>query len=335
MLISYIIRRSIMIIPLLIILSIVSFIIIQLPPGDYLTVYIEQLRRSGALVSEEIVARLVKEYGLDKPIYMQYFIWMKNIVTQGNLGRSFQWNKSVNDLIRERLTLSIVLSLLSMTLTWIIGIPIGIYSAIRQYSTFDYIFTFIGFIGLSIPNFLLALIIIWFAYSQFGLTVTGLFSQAYVDAPWSLEKVVDMLKRVWVPVIIIGTSGTAGLIRTMRANLLDELRKQYVIVARAKGLPEKRLLFKYPVRIAINPMISTIGWTLPSIFSGETITSIVLNLPTMGPLFLQALMSQDMYLAGSFVLIISFLTLIGTLLSDILLAWVDPRIRYENIGSGG
>ncbi len=324
-----------MIIPLLIILSVVSFVIIQLPPGDYLTVYIEQLKSSGALVSEETLARLVKEYGLDKPIYMQYFIWMKNIVTQGNFGRSFQWNKPINDLIRERLTLSIVLSLLSVVLTWIIGIPIGIYSAIRQYSTFDYIFTFIGFIGLSVPGFLLALIIIWFAYSQFGLTVTGLFSQAYVDAPWSLEKVADMFKHIWVPVIIIGMAGTAGLIRTMRANLLDELRKQYVIVARAKGLPEKRLLFKYPVRIAINPMISTIGWTLPSIFSGETIVSIVLNLPTMGPLFMQALLAQDMYLAGSFVLIASFLTLIGTLLSDILLAWVDPRIRYENIGGGG
>lgn len=324
-----------MIIPLLIILSVVSFVIIQLPPGDYLTVYMEQLRRSGALVSEETLARLVREYGLDKPIYMQYFIWMKNIVTQGNFGRSFQWNKPINDLIRERLALSIVLSLLSVVLTWIIGIPIGIYSAIRQYSTFDYIFTFIGFIGLSVPGFLLALIIIWFAYSQFGLMVTGLFSQAYVDAPWSLAKVIDMLKHIWVPVIIIGMAGTAGLIRTMRANLLDELRKQYVIVARAKGLPEKRLLFKYPVRIAINPMISTIGWTLPSIFSGETIVSIVLNLPTMGPLFMQALLAQDMYLAGSFVLIASFLTLIGTLLSDILLAWVDPRIRYENIGSGG
>ncbi|MBC7321234.1 ABC transporter permease [bacterium] len=332
---TYIVRRLLMIIPLLIVLSIVSFIIIQLPPGDYLTVYMEQLRRSGALVSEETIARLVREYGLDRPIYMQYFIWIKNIVTQGNFGRSFQWNKPINELIRERLVLSVVLSLLSITLTWLIGVPIGIYSAIRQYSVFDYIFTFIGFIGLSVPGFLLALIIIWFAYSQFGLMVTGLFSQTYVDAPWTLAKVIDMLKHIWVPVIIIGMAGTAGLIRTMRANLLDELRKQYVIVARAKGLPERKLLFKYPVRIAINPMISTIGWTLPSIFSGETIVSIVLNLPTMGPLFMQALLAQDMYLAGSFVLIASFLTLIGTLLSDILLAWVDPRIRYENVGSGG
>jgi len=327
---AYIVRRFLLIILLLIILSGVSFVIIQLPPGDYLTVYVEQLRRSGTFVSEETIARLVKEYGLDQPIYMQYFIWMKNIITQGNFGRSLQWNRPINELIKERLILSVVLSLLSITLTWLIGVPIGIYSAIRQYSLFDYIFTFLGFIGLSIPGFLLALIIIWFAYSQFGLMVTGLFSQAYVDAPWSLAKVVDMLKHIWVPVIIIGMAGTAGLIRTMRANLLDELRKQYVIVARAKGLPERRLLFKYPIRIAINPMISTIGWTLPSIFSGETIVSIVLNLPTMGPLFMQALLAQDMYLAGSFVLITSFLTLIGTFLSDILLAWVDPRIRYEN-----
>lgn len=332
---AYITRRLLMLFPLLIVLSIVSFIVIQLPPGDYLTVHIERLRTSGIIVEEEVIARLVKEFGLDQPLYKQYFIWMKNILTQGNFGRSFQWNKPVNELIRQRLMLSVVLSLLSMILTWIIGIPIGIYSAIRQYSVFDYVFTFIGFIGLSVPSFLLALIIIWFAYSQFGIMVTGLFSQAYVDAPWSLAKVVDMLKHIWVPVIIIGMAGTAGLIRTMRANLLDELRKQYVIVARAKGLPERKLLFKYPVRIAINPMISTIGWTLPSIFSGETIVSIVLNLPTMGPLFMQALLAQDMYLAGSFVLITSFLTLIGTLLSDILLAWVDPRIRYENVGGGG
>lgn len=332
---GYIIRRLLLLIPLLIILSITSFIIIQLPPGDFLTVYIDQLRRSGIMVSEETIARLVKEYGLDKPIYIQYFMWMKNIVLYGNFGRSLQWNRPINTLIAERLGLSLAISVLSVIFTWIVGIPIGIYSAIKQYSTFDYVFTFIGFIGLSMPGFLLALILIWFAYSKLGIYIGGLFSQAYVDAPWSLEKVIDLLRHIWVPVIIVGMSGTAGLIRTMRANLLDELRKQYVIVARAKGLPERRLLFKYPVRIAINPMISTIGWTLPAIFSGETLVAIVLNLPTMGPLFMQALLSQDMYLAGSFVLIISFLTLIGTLISDILLAWIDPRIRYEHVGGEG
>lgn len=333
--IGYIIRRLLLVIPLLIILSISSFIIIQLPPGDFLTVYIEQLRRSGAMVSEETIARLVKEYGLDKPIYVQYFMWMKNIVLYGNLGRSLQWNRPINILIKERLGLSLAISVLSVVFTWMVGIPIGIYSAIKQYSIFDYIFTFIGFIGISMPGFLLALILIWFAYSRFGIYIGGLFSQAYVDAPWNLEKVIDLLRHIWVPVIIVGMSGTAGLIRTMRANLLDELRKQYVIVARAKGLSERRLLFKYPVRIAINPMISTIGWTLPAVFSGETLVAIVLNLPTMGPLFMQALLSQDMYLAGSFVLIISFLTLIGTLISDILLAWIDPRIRYEGVGGEG
>jgi len=330
--ISYIIRRVLILIPLLIILSVVSFIIIQLPPGDYLTTYIEQLKRSRILVDEATIARLKEQYGLEQPIYIQYFIWIKNIVTKGDFGRSFQWNKPVSELIRERLTLSIVVSLFSLITTYLIAIPIGIYSAIRQYSIFDYTFTFVGFIGLATPNFLLALIIVWFVYSRFGLMVTGLFSQAYVDAPWSLDKIIDMFKHIWVPAIIIGTAGTAGLIRVMRGTLLDELRKQYVIVARAKGLEERKLLFKYPVRIAINPIISTIGWTLPGIFSGESVTSIVLNLPTMGPLFLQALLAQDMYVAGTFVLITSALTMIGSLLSDILLAWLDPRIRYEKTG---
>ena len=324
----FIIKRLLIMIPLLIILSIVSFIIIQLPPGDYLTVYVERLRASGILVDEATIARLVKQYGLDQPVYVQYFMWIKNIITQGNFGYSFQWEKPVNDLIGERLNLSILLTLLTFIFTWLVGVPIGIYSAIRQYSVFDYLFTFLGFIGISIPGFLLALIVIWFAYSHFGIMVTGLFSPAFADAPWSLGKVIDMFKHIWVPVIIIGMAGTAGLIRTMRGNLLDELGKQYVVVARAKGLPERKVIFKYPVRMAINPLISTIGWMLPSIFSGETVVSIVLNLPTMGPLFMQALLSQDMYLAGSFVLIISFLTILGTLFSDILLAWLDPRVRY-------
>jgi len=325
--IAFICRRLLLFLPLLVILSMVSFIIIQLPPGDFLTIYVEQLMRSGSTVSKEEVARLTKEFGLDQPIYVQYVIWIKNILLHGNFGRSFLWNKPVNELIKERLTLSIVISLFTSLFTLVVGIPIGVYSAVRQYSLFDYIFTFLGFLGLSIPGFLLVLIIVWIVYSHFGLPITGLFSQAFVDAPWSLAKVIDMLKHIWVPAITIGLSGTAGIIRTMRANLLDELGKQYVIVARAKGLPERRLLFKYPIRIAVNPMVSTIGWMLPSIFSGETLVSIVLNLPTMGPLFLQALMVQDMYLAGSFVLIVSFLTLTGTLISDILLAWIDPRIR--------
>lgn len=329
---GYVIRRFLSLIPLLFILSIVVFIIIELPPGDFLTVYIEQLKSSGVLISEEEIARLVKQYALDKPLHIRYITWIKNIILHGDFGRSFRWNRPVVELIKERVALSAVISLFSIVFVWIIGVSIGIYSAVKQYSMFDYIFTFIGFIGVSIPGFLLALLIIWFAYTKFDIYISGLFSQQFVDAPWSLAKVLDMLKHIWVPVIIIAVSGIAGNIRTMRANLLDELRKQYVTVARAKGLSETRLLIKYPIRIAVNPMISTIGWTLPAIFSGESLASIILNLPTIGPLLMQALLAQDMYLAGSLILIMGALTLVGTLISDILLAWADPRIRYGNTG---
>ncbi|MFO7153898.1 MAG: ABC transporter permease [Caldicoprobacter oshimai] len=329
---GYVIRRFLSLIPLLFILSIVVFIIIELPPGDFLTVYIEQLKSSGVLISEEEIARLVKQYALDKPLHIRYITWIKNIILHGDFGRSFRWNRPVVELIKERVALSAVISLFSIVFVWIIGVSIGIYSAVKQYSMFDYIFTFIGFIGVSIPGFLLALLIIWFAYTKFDIYISGLFSQQFVDAPWSLAKVLDMLKHIWVPVIIIAVSGIAGNIRTMRANLLDELRKPYVTVARAKGLSETRLLIKYPIRIAVNPMISTIGWTLPAIFSGESLASIILNLPTIGTLLMQALLAQDMYLAGSLILIMGALTLVGTLISDILLAWADPRIRYGNTG---
>jgi len=329
---SYVLRRVLALIPLLLILSIVVFVIIELPPGDFLTVYVERLKASGVLVNEEEIARLTKEYALDQPLHVRYFTWIKNIIIKGDFGRSFQWNKPVSELINERVALSAVISLFSIAFVWIVGISIGIFSAVKQYSTFDYIFTFIGFIGVSIPGFLLALIIIWFAYTKLDIYISGLFSEAFVDAPWSFAKFLDMLKHIWVPVIIIAISGIAGNIRIMRANLLDELRKQYVVVARAKGLSEKKLLFKYPIRIAVNPMISTIGWTLPSIFSGESLSSIILNLPTIGPLLMQALLAQDMYLAGSLILIMGALTLIGTLISDILLAWADPRIRLGNAG---
>lgn len=324
---SYIIRRIILLIPLLFVLSIVSFVIIQLPPGDFLTTYIMGLQRQGIEIREEEIANLKRLYGLDKPMYVQYFIWMRNLLS-GNLGRSLQWGKPVNDILRERLPLTILISLLTTLFVWVVSIPIGIYSAIHQYSIFDYIFTFLGFIGLSIPGFLLALIFLWIFFSRFGIAMVGLFSPEFINAPWSIAKVIDMFKHLWFPVIIIGMSGTAGLIRTMRGNLLDELRKQYVITARAKGVPERILIFKYPVRLAINPLISTIGWMLPSIVSGETLVSIVLNVQTVGPILLGAVMSQDMYLAGSITMILSLLTMIGTLISDILLAWVDPRIRY-------
>jgi peptide/nickel transport system permease protein len=327
---AYIIRRVILLIPLLLVLSIVSFIIIQLPPGDFLTTYIMGLERQGFEIREEEIANLKRLYGLDRPMYVQYFIWMKNLLS-GNLGTSLQWNKPVKEILKQRLPLTILVSLLTTIFVWSVSIPIGIYSAIHQYSLFDYIFTFIGFIGLSVPGFLLALIFLWFFFSRFGIAMTGLFSPEFINAPWSIARVIDMLKHLWFPVIIIGMSGTAGLIRTMRGNLLDELRKQYVITARAKGVPERKLIFKYPVRLAINPLISTIGWMLPGIVSGETLVSIVLNIQTIGPLLLGAVMSQDMYLAGSITMILSFLTMIGTLISDILLAWVDPRIRYGRL----
>lgn len=332
MLLNFIIRRLLMLIPLLILVSIVSFIIIQLPPGDFLTVYISNLKSSGVDVAEDEAARLREMYGLDKPLYIQYFVWIKNILFYGDLGRSFQWNRPVMDIIKDRVPLSALISILSTIFVWVIAIPIGIFSALRQYSIFDYVFTFLGFIGLSVPSFLLALILMWILYDNLGISITGLFSPEFTTAPWSLAKVIDMFKHIWLPVIIVGISGTAGLIRTMRANLLDELRKQYVITARAKGLPERRLIFKYPVRIAVNPLISTIGWMLPGIFSGETLVSIVLNIQTVGPVLLRAVMSQDMYLAGGITLILSTLTMVGTLISDILLAWVDPRIRYEGMG---
>jgi len=327
---GYIAYRLAIAIPLLLVLSVVSFVIIQLPPGDYLTTYINNLKLSGIQLNEDEVVRLKQLYGLDKPVYMQYFIWIGNFI-KGDLGRSFQWNRPVNEILAERVPMTVLISVLTTLFAWIIAIPIGIYSALRQYSVFDYTFTFIGYIGLSMPGFLLALILMWFLFSRFGFSMPGLFSSEYAVAPWSLAKVFDMLKHIWLPIIIIGMSSTAGLIRTMRGNLLDELRKQYVIVARAKGLPERKLVFKYPVRIAINPLISTIGWMLPGIISGETLVSIVLNIQTVGPVLLRAVMSQDMYLAGSITLILSILTVIGMLISDILLAWADPRIRYGGI----
>lgn len=324
----YIARRILYMIPTLIIISVISFIIIQLPPGDYLTSYIAQLSETGESVDEAVIASLKKRYGLDQPMYIQYFMWI-NGVLHGDFGQSFEWNKPVSELIWERLALTVTVSLFSLIFTYVVAIPIGIYSATHQYSIGDYFFTFVGFLGLATPNFLLALVLMFLFYKYFGLSVGGLFSPEFVEAPWSWAKVIDMMNHMWIPVIVIGTAGTCGLIRVMRGCLLDELRKQYVVTARAKGVGERKLLFKYPVRVAVNPIISTIGWTLPSIVSGATITAIVLSLPTTGPLLLRSLMSQDMYLAGSFILLLATLTVIGTLISDILLAWLDPRIRYE------
>lgn len=331
MLLGYIIKRIFQLIPLTIAISVIVFVIIQLPPGDFLTTYIQQLELSGTEVNKSAVENLKKQYALDKPEYIQYFIWIKNIVTKGDLGRSFGWNRPVSEVIGNRLTMTMIISLLTLFFVWLIAIPIGIYSATHQYSLFDYIFTFFGFVGLAIPGFLIALILIYLIFIYTGVSVTGLFSPEFQNAPWGLAKFMNMLPRLGLAVFVIGIPSLAGLIRTTRAMMLDELQKQYVITARAKGVAERRLLFKYPVRMAINPLISTIGWTLPSLISGEVIVSIVLNMPTTGPVLLRALMTQDMYLAGSFLLIVSVLTIIGTLLSDILLAVIDPRIRFGGV----
>jgi len=330
----YIIRRFIYMLLILLTVSVTAFIVIQLPPGDFLTSLINQLedQLQGAELTEEereaAITALKRQYGLDQPMYIQYFKWMWNML-HGDFGMSLEWNRPVKDLIAERLPLTVTISILTMFFVYAVAIPIGIYSATHQYSIGDYFFTVAGFTGLAIPNFLFALILMFLFYKYFGLSAGGLFSPEYQIAPWSVGKVIDLIKHLPIPIIVIGTAGTAGLIRVMRGCLLDELQKQYVITARAKGVSERVLLFKYPVRIAINPVVSTIGWMLPGIVSGETITSIVLSLPTTGPLLFQALISQDMYLAGSTVMFLTFLTVIGTFISDILLVWVDPRIRYE------
>ena len=325
----YIGRRFLIAIPTLIAVSIVSFVIIQIPPGDYLTAYVAALRATGEEVNYEQIEALTEQYGLGQPIYVQYYKWMSGILLRGDFGYSMEWKTSVSSLIWERMALTMVLSGSTLIFTWLLAIPIGILSATKQYSIFDYVATFLGFVGLGVPNFLFALVLMWVAFAYFGQSVGGLFSPGYLEADWSWGKVLDMFKRLWIPMIVVGLGGTASLIRTMRANLLDELHKPYVMTARAKGVTETRLTIKYPVRVALNPFISTIGWALPGLVSGATIVSVVLSLPMAGPLLLRALTSQDMYLAGSFVLLLSALTIIGTLISDIMLAWADPRIRFE------
>jgi peptide/nickel transport system permease protein len=325
---EFIIRRIILMVPTIFVISVISFIIIQLPPGDFLTSYIASLESTGQIVDEAEINALRDRYGLGDPVYVQYTKWISRVV-QGDFGQSMQWNRPVSDLIGERLVLTLVLSLSSLLLIWAISFPIGIYSAVRQYSPGDYFFTFLSFVGLGIPNFLLALVLMWYAYSYFGTTVGGLFSNEYSTAPWSWGKFVNLLEHLWIPTLVLSIGGVAGLIRIMRANLLDELHRPYVITARAKGASEQRLILKYPVRVALNPFVSTVGWILPGIVSGSIIISVVLNLPTTGPLLLTALQSQDMYLAGAIILLLSILTVIGTFISDLLLAWLDPRIRFS------
>jgi peptide/nickel transport system permease protein len=323
---SYIGRRILYMILLLVMASVVSFAIIVLPPGDYLTSYINRLRSQGNEIAQDQAEALRRQYGLDQPLYMQYLKWAWKFL-HGDMGRSFQWERPVADLIKERIGLTVLVSMVALLFTYIIAVPIGIYSAVRQYSPADYLFTVVGFIGVSVPDFLLALVLIVWMYKSFGVSVAGLYSAQFKGEPWTWAKIVDLIKHLPMPIIVIGMSGTAYIIRVMRGMMLDELNRPYVTTARAKGLRELRVLTKYPVRVALNPIISTIGWTLPNIFSGQTIAAIVLGLPTIGPILYQALQQEDMFLAASTVMITTSLTIVGTLVSDILLAWLDPRIR--------
>ena len=315
-------------IPTVVMISIVAFAVIQLPPGDYLDTMVAQLSEMGEDMPQAEIEMLSERYGLDRPMHEQYLRWIWGIVSRGDFGMSFTWGVPVEQLIWSRLALTFALSLATTLFIWVVAIPIGIFSALKQYSVGDYIATTIGFLGLATPNFLLALVFMYIAFDVFGQTVGGLFSDQFVDAPWSLAKFVDMLKHLWIPVIVLGTAGTAGLIRQMRANLLDELKKPYVVTARSKGLKERTVIWRYPVRIALNFFVSAQANILVSLVSGATIVSIVLSLPTTGPLLMRSLLSQDMYLAGTFILLLSVLNVISTLLSDFALAALDPRIRY-------
>ena len=324
--VRFIFHRLLLMVPTVFAISILSFIIVQLPPGDFVTTVVAALEESGEPLAKQEEAILRERYGLDQPMYVQYLKWLGRLV-RGDLGRSLQWSQPVQMVLAQRLPWSVTISLMALILVYLIGIPIGTVSATRQYSIADYFFTVVGFIGLAIPDFLFALILLWLYFLITGNVALGLFSQQYLMAPWSLARVLDLLNHLWMPALVVATAGTAGLIRIMRANLLEELQKPYVMVARAKGLPERRLLYKYPLRIALNPVVSTVGWTLPRLVNGELLVSMVLGLPTIAPVFINALKEEDVFLAGSIVLILSVLTVFGTLISDILLGWVDPRIR--------
>jgi peptide/nickel transport system permease protein len=325
---SYIIRRITYMIPTLFLISVIAFLVIQAPPGDFLSSQMQNLQQQfGERALEQIEALRIR-YGLDKPLYVQYFRWISRVL-QGDFGVSFVQNRPVKDIIRERLPPTILISVLTVLFTWIVAIPIGVLSAVKQNTWADYLFTFIGFIGISIPNFLMALVLMAVLYDKFGMSVGGLFSPEFRTAPWSLARFYDLLKHLILPIVVVGTSGTASVIRVLRGTMLDELGKDYVKVARSKGISEWRLVWFHPFKVAILPMVSTIGWVLPSVVSGETISSIVLNLPTTGEAMYSALLHQDMYVAGAFVLFLSSLTVVGTLISDILLVFIDPRIRYE------
>ena len=324
----YILQRLALLPLLMVIYSFVIFIIIQAPPGDFLTAYVATLASSGSSLSAEQIAAMRHQYGLDQPMIVQYFLWMQHLL-HGDFGLSLEYQRPNAELISEMMGLTLALALFSFVLTWVLAIPAGIYSATHPRSVGDHILTVINYIGVATPNFMLALILMWVAFAYFDVSVTGLFSPDYVNAPWSWGRVADLLEHIWLPALVLGIAGTARLSRIMRANLLDELNKPYVVTARAKGMKEWRLVLRYPVRLAFNPLVSTIGWYLPQLFSGSLIVATVMNLPNIGPLLLRALVNQDMYLAGGILLIYSFLTVVGTLVSDVLLALFDPRIRVE------
>jgi peptide/nickel transport system permease protein len=326
----YFVQRLLVMIPTLIVISIAIFVIIQAPPGDFLESYMAQLKAQGEAVDPAKMEFLRREYGLDLPFYMQYLKWAGGLV-QGDLGYSFEHSLPVNEVVGDRLTLTVVVSLASILFVWVVSFPIAVYSAVRQYSIGDYLFTFFGYIGLATPSFLIALILLYLANVYFGVSIGGLMDPQYMNAPWSWGKLQSILAHLWIPVLVIGLPGTAGMIRRLRANLLDELNKQYVITGRAKGLPPGRLLLKYPLRISLNPFIADIGSLLPELISGSVIVSVVMSLPLTGPMLLDALRSQDMYLAGSFLMFMAFLTVVGIFVSDIMLALLDPRIR---LGAG-
>lgn len=326
----YLVRRFFLAVITVWAVSLISFAIIQLPPGDFVTAYIGQLQAMGTIVSQAESEALRMEYGLDRSFAVQYYKWVSRIF-EGDFGIAMEYRRPVLEVIGDRLLLTAVLTFTSIMFTWILAIPIGIYSAVKQYSLGDYFFTFVGFLGLALPNFLLALVVLYIGFVFFNANVGGLFSPEYADAPYTWGKMLDLLNHLWLPSIILAVAGTAQLIRVLRANLLDELRKPYVITARAKGLAGWRIIMKYPLRVALNPLVSTIGYLLPLIVSGSIIISVVMSLPTVGPLLLKALLAQDMFLAGTIILLIGVMTVIGTFISDLLLAWIDPRIQLETM----
>ncbi len=331
--ITYLVRRILAGLLTIWAASILSFVVIQLPPGDYVTAYIANLQSTGSVISAAEAQALRQQYGLDQPVYVQYFKWM-GLMLQGNFGMAMEYNRPVREVIGDRLALTMVVSIAAIVFIWGIALPIGIYSAVYKYSIGDYFFTFLAFLGIGIPNFMLALVILYVGFKYFHVqSIGGLFSQEYLSAPWSVAKFWDMVKHLPLPAVILGMAGIGELVRIMRANLLDELRKPYVVTARAKGLSRMRVILKYPVRAALNPFASTIGYIFPYVVSGSIIVSLVLSLPTVGPLLFKALIAQDLFLAGTILLLLAIMTVIGTLISDLILMWIDPRIRMGMEGS--